>query len=74
MTPVVREAFRVGVPEPGFWSERLNSDADLYGGSNVGNLGGVEAEAIPSHGKDWSISLRLPPLGALVLQPTPRGA
>jgi len=72
MTPVVREAFRVGVPEPGFWAERLNSDADIYGGSNVGNLGGVEAEAVPSHGRDWSISLRLPPLAAVVLQPASR--
>jgi 1,4-alpha-glucan branching enzyme len=72
MTPVVREGFRIGVPEPGFWTERLNSDAEVYGGSNVGNLGGVEAEAVPSHGKDWSVSLRLPPLGALVLQPTSR--
>jgi 1,4-alpha-glucan branching enzyme len=69
MTPVVREGFRVGVPEAGFWTERLNSDASGYGGSNVGNMGGVEADAIPSHGQAWSLNLTLPPLGALVLLP-----
>ena len=68
MTPVVRGDFRVGVPGPGFWAELLNSDADVYGGSGVGNMGGVEAQPIASHGQDWSVSLTLPPLAALVLK------
>jgi len=68
MTPVVRDAYRVGVPESGYWAERLNSDAALYGGSNVGNEGGVEAAPTPAHGHGWSLRLRLPPLAALILQ------
>ena len=46
-TPVQRETYRVGVPEPGFYREIMNTDAEKYGGTNVGNLGGVHAEAIP---------------------------
>ena len=68
MTPVVRHDFRIGVPEPGFWAELLNSDAGVYGGGDVGNAGGVEAEQVPTHGKDWSLNLTLPPLAALVLK------
>ena len=68
MTPLVKNDFRVRVPAPGYWRERLNSDASIYGGSNVGNCGGVEAEAIPAHGQEWSVRLHLPPLAALVLQ------
>jgi 1,4-alpha-glucan branching enzyme len=68
MTPVVRHDFRVGVPEGGYWAERLNSDAAVYGGSNVGNDGGVEAAPAPLHGHGWSVGLRLPPLAALILQ------
>ena len=68
MTPVVRGDFRVGVPEPGFWAELLNSDAGVYGGGDVGNMGGVEAEPVASHGQEWSLSLTLPPLAALVLK------
>ncbi|MGC3999264.1 MAG: 1,4-alpha-glucan branching protein GlgB [Anaeromyxobacter sp.] len=68
-TPVVRDPYRIGVPRPGLWRERLNSDAGVYAGSNVGNAGGVWAEEIPAHGKPWSIGLRLPPLGALFLMP-----
>ncbi len=68
-TPVVRENYRVGVPRGGFWRERLNSDAQIYGGSGQGNLGGVEAAPLPSHGRFHSLSLRLPPLGAVFLQP-----
>jgi len=69
MTPVVHYEFRVGVPSEGFWSERLNSDAAIYGGSNLGNDGGVAAEPVAAHGHAWSLRLRLPPLAALVLQP-----
>jgi 1,4-alpha-glucan branching enzyme len=67
-TPVVRRGYRMGVPEAGYYEERLNSDAWAYGGGNVGNEGGVEAEAVPSHGHPYSIVLTLPPLAALVLK------
>ena len=67
-TPVVREDYRIGVPTAGFYREALNSDAEIYGGGNVGNLGGVDSQAIASHGLPCSISLRLPPLGALILK------
>jgi 1,4-alpha-glucan branching enzyme len=66
-TPVVREDYRIGVPSPGAWAERFNSDAAEYGGSGVGNLGRVESSAIPAHGFEQSVSLRLPPLGVLLL-------
>ena len=71
-TPVVREGYRLGVPVSGRYRELFNSDAAGYGGSNVGNLGGVTAEAVPWMGRPWSLSLTLPPLGALVLA-VPRG-
>ncbi|MFB6098775.1 MAG: 1,4-alpha-glucan branching protein GlgB, partial [Salinibacter sp.] len=67
-TPIVRENYRIGVPSAGTWRERLNSDSEAYGGSNVGNQGTVHAEAIGQHGRDHSIELTLPPLGALVLE------
>jgi 1,4-alpha-glucan branching enzyme len=67
-TPIVRSAYRIGVPEPGFYEERLNSDAAFYGGSNVGNAGGVEAEEIEAHGRPFSIALTVPPLAALILK------
>ncbi len=67
-TPVVREKYRVGVPAPGFYREVLNSDASLYGGGNVGNAGGAAADAVPWNGRDHSILLTLPPLGALFLR------
>ncbi len=70
-TPVVRERYRVGVPLPGLWEELLNSDAKEYGGSGVGNLGGVHGEPVPWHGRDQSVSLTLPPLGMLLLKPRP---
>ncbi len=69
-TPVPREGYRVGVPRPGFWREILNSDAEAYGGSGVGNRGGVEAEAIGSHGFPHSVVLTAPPLGIVVLAST----
>jgi 1,4-alpha-glucan branching enzyme len=64
-TPVLRESYRVGVPEWGFYREILNTDAERYCGSNAGNLGGVHAEAIPWGDHPYSVSLRLPPLGAV---------
>jgi 1,4-alpha-glucan branching enzyme len=65
MTPVPRYNYKIGVPRGGFWTEILNSDAPVYGGSGVGNAGGLEASPIPAHGKNHSLSLTLPPLGIL---------
>jgi 1,4-alpha-glucan branching enzyme len=67
-TPVPRYGYRVGAPAPGFWREIANTDAAVYGGSGVGNLGGLEAEGIPAHGRPWSLSLTLPPLAAVFLK------
>jgi 1,4-alpha-glucan branching enzyme len=66
-TPVVRHGYRIGVPSTGRWTELLNSDAVGYGGSGQGNLGGVEAEEEPMHGRAWSVPLTLPPLACLFL-------
>jgi 1,4-alpha-glucan branching enzyme len=68
-TPVPRDNYRIGVPRGGWWRERLNSDAAEYGGSGIGNFGGVEASPLSSHGMTHSLALRLPPLGAVVLTP-----
>jgi 1,4-alpha-glucan branching enzyme len=67
-TPVPRYGYRVGVPLPGYYRERLNSDAGLYGGANIGNGGGVMADGLGSHGRPHSLSLTLPPLGTVVLE------
>jgi 1,4-alpha-glucan branching enzyme len=64
-TPVPRVGYRIGVRELGVYKELLNSDASVYGGSNMGNAGGVTAEAVPQHGRDYSLSVTLPPLGAV---------
>jgi len=66
-TPVVRKNYVIGVPHRGFYREVLNTDSAQYGGSNVGNLGGVQALALPHLGRPFSLSLALPPLGALFL-------
>jgi 1,4-alpha-glucan branching enzyme len=66
-TPVVREGYRVGVPAAGRYEEILNSDAERYGGSGVGNPEPIEAEPVPSHGRDRSIVLTIPPLAAVFL-------
>jgi 1,4-alpha-glucan branching enzyme len=68
-TPVARPNYRVGVPRDGFWAEELNSDAPRYGGRGWGNFGGVEAAPVAAHGRRHSLSLTLPPLGALFLKP-----
>jgi 1,4-alpha-glucan branching enzyme len=68
-TPVPREGYRLGVPRAGVWRERLNSDAGVYGGSDLGNLGALTASATPSHGQSQSLSMRLPPLAMVVLTP-----
>ena len=68
-TPVPRQGYRLGVPKAGRWQELLNSDAGIYGGSGMGNLGGVQAEAHPFDGHTHSISITLPPLGAVFFKP-----
>ncbi|MGY2376752.1 1,4-alpha-glucan branching protein GlgB [Pseudomonas sp. SDO524_S393] len=68
-TPVPREAYKVGVPFAGRWSEVINSDADTYAGSNFGNGGDVFTQDEPQHGQPVSLSLNLPPLGVLILRP-----
>jgi 1,4-alpha-glucan branching enzyme len=62
---VPRMGYRIGVPHGGYWRELLNSDAREYAGSGMGNLGGVHAEEIPTHGRPFSLKLTLPPLSAL---------
>lgn len=67
-TPVPKENYRLGVPRGGFWEEVLNSDAEFYGGSGLGNSGGVQAENVASHGRTYSLSLTTPPLGVVFLR------
>jgi 1,4-alpha-glucan branching enzyme len=66
-TPMPRHNYMIGLPRGGHWRELLNSDAAIYGGSGQGNMGGVEAAPIPLHGRRWSVTLTLPPLGAVFL-------
>jgi 1,4-alpha-glucan branching enzyme len=61
-TPVPRYSYRLGSPRGGYWQEILNSDASEYGGSNMGNLGGVETVPIPLHARPYSLTVTLPPL------------
>ncbi|MDR6830947.1 1,4-alpha-glucan branching enzyme [Bosea sp. BE271] len=68
MTPVPRHDYRIGVAAAGAWAERLNSDAEGYGGAGLGNGGHARAEPIASHGQAQSLSLTLPPLALLVLE------
>jgi 1,4-alpha-glucan branching enzyme len=67
-TPVVRPGYRVGVPQPGFYQEVMNTDSATYGGSNVGNMGGAQSAPIPHMGRQHSIALTLPPLAATFLK------
>jgi len=69
-TPVPRETYRIGVPRPGYYAEILNSDAEPYGGANLGNGGGMYTEPVSQHGFRQSLSLTLPPLAMLILKPT----
>jgi 1,4-alpha-glucan branching enzyme len=68
-TPVPRNNYLVGVPRGGYWREIMNSDATEYGGSGVGNLGGVDSSPIGIHGRPYSVNLTLPPLGIVILKP-----
>jgi 1,4-alpha-glucan branching enzyme len=70
-TPVPRHGHRVGVPRPGFYAEILNTDSAHYGGSNLGNAGGVPSEPVPWHGQPHSVVLTLPPLAVVWLRLTP---
>ena len=67
-TPVPRLNYRVGVPRAGYWREILNTDSRVYGGGELGNLGGVHTEEIAMHGRPQSLCLTVPPLGALFLK------
>jgi 1,4-alpha-glucan branching enzyme len=62
---VPRHDYWIGVPSPGRWTELLNSDAALYGGSGMGNLGGVEAVRESAHGRPYTLRITLPPLAAV---------
>jgi 1,4-alpha-glucan branching enzyme len=64
-TPVPRQNYRIGAPQGGFWREELNSDGKEYGGSGLGNSGGVEAEPRSQHGRPFCLTLTLPPLAVL---------
>src|SRR5690606_26041007 len=68
-TPVPRYNYRVGVNDPGIWREILNTDAVEFGGSGQGNMGSVEAAPVATLGRPYTLTLTLPPLGALVLVP-----
>jgi 1,4-alpha-glucan branching enzyme len=67
-TPAVRYNYRVGVPHKGYYRELLNSDADIYSGSGMGNMGGVQSEDVPWNVHGQSLSLTVPPLGILILK------
>ena len=61
-----RADYRIGVPRPGRYRERINTDAQDYAGSGIGNAGEVHAEPHPMHGQPYSLCLNLPPLGGLI--------
>ena len=67
-TPVVYNNYRIGVPEPGHYRELFSSDSELYAGTNQGNGMGIEAEQIEAQGREWSINVTLPPLGASIFK------
>jgi 1,4-alpha-glucan branching enzyme len=67
-TPVPRQNYSVGVPEAGYYREILNSDSIDYGGSNMGNGGGVMSSDTKSHGRPHTISITLPPLAVVAFQ------
>ena len=68
-TPVPRPGYRLGVPVPGHYREILNSDSRFYGGSDVGNPLGASADREPWMGRPYSLTVTLPPLAGIVLQP-----
>ncbi len=66
--PLVRQEYRLGVPRPGFYAERLNTDAEIYCGSNVGNIGGAYTQAKPWLGQPYSMVIAVPPLATVVFE------
>jgi 1,4-alpha-glucan branching enzyme len=66
---VPRSSYRIGLPQPGRWREAVNTDSRFYGGSDLGNFGGIEADAVPWHGQPYSAEITVPPLAALWLVP-----
>jgi 1,4-alpha-glucan branching enzyme len=67
-TPLVRYNYRLGVPQAGFYREIINTDGDTYGGSNVGNYGGAQSEAVPWMAREQSILIHLPPLATVAFK------
>jgi len=65
---VPRHGYRFGVPEPGHYAEIFNTDAEIFGGSNLGNPWGADAEEINAHGRPYSISVTLPPLSVVAFK------
>ncbi len=74
LSPVPRPGYRLGLPRSGRWVEALNTDSSFYGGTDTGNLGGVDAEPLPWHGQPCSAEVTLPPLGVVYLVPEERPA
>jgi 1,4-alpha-glucan branching enzyme len=70
LTPVPRDEYRIGVPRPGRYRERLSSDRSEYGGSGFETVALAFTDSLPYHGLPQSLRLRLPPLGAVILQPS----
>jgi 1,4-alpha-glucan branching enzyme len=68
-TPVVRDSYRIGVPQGGWYQEIFNSDSEYYGGSNVGNGPGLQAQHVGHHGRPYSLTVKIPPLGVAVFKP-----
>jgi 1,4-alpha-glucan branching enzyme len=67
-TPVPRKKYRFGVPESGFYEEILNTDSEQFGGSNMGNGGGLTADKVVQHGRPFSVEVALPPLAVVVFR------
>ena len=70
-TPLVRQGYRLGVPGAGFYREIINTDAETYGGSNVGNMGGLLAADFPWQARTHSLMIELPPLATVALMESP---
>jgi 1,4-alpha-glucan branching enzyme len=70
-TPIPRHGFRVGVPEAGWYREAFNSDSQFYGGSNLGNFPGLQAQPVAAHGRPYSLTMTLPPLAVVLFKPQP---
>jgi 1,4-alpha-glucan branching enzyme len=68
-TPVPRHNYRIGVPEAGFYEEVLNTDAEMFGGSNMGNGGMVSSDDVAMHGRPQSLAITLPPLAVVAFRP-----